>query len=156
MATWQLGDLTAARVHILAGAEAEAFDDFEQQWLRATPGGIVRVVRGKKCATTQALFDECAAAWQFPYYFGENWNALDECLADLSWLPGAAYIALITHAGRVLDQQSARRRMFWELLQRAAAAHSRPFYIVAHANNRDALRLVKTLRELGVEPIPLA
>jgi hypothetical protein len=33
---------------------------------------------------------EFAASFQFPYYFGENWPAFDECINDLSWLHHAA------------------------------------------------------------------
>jgi len=52
--------------------------------------GVVRLVRGAKMRTTARLFDEISAAFQFPCYFGENWDALDECLNDIDWLPGDA------------------------------------------------------------------
>jgi RNAse (barnase) inhibitor barstar len=35
----------------------------------------------------QALLDALSVALRFPDYFGKNWNALDECICDLSWLP---------------------------------------------------------------------
>lgn len=37
--------------------------------------------------TADGVFAEFAAAFQFPWYFGYNWDALDECLTDLDWLP---------------------------------------------------------------------
>jgi hypothetical protein len=51
---------------------------------------VVRTLRGVKMQTVQQLFDEFAAALQFPWYFGENWAAFDECLTDLAWLPPEA------------------------------------------------------------------
>lgn len=67
--------------------------------------GLVAVrLRGQKMRTVPALFDEFGAALQFPYYFGENWDAFDECLTDLDWLgyevPG--YVLFVTSASQVL------------------------------------------------------
>jgi len=36
--------------------------------------------------STEKLFDEFASAGCFPDYFGGNWNALLDCLRDLSWI----------------------------------------------------------------------
>jgi RNAse (barnase) inhibitor barstar len=33
------------------------------------------------------LLDALANALRFPDYFGGNWDALNECINDLSWLP---------------------------------------------------------------------
>jgi len=55
-------------------------------WDWEAAGLTVRVLRGLKMRSVQAMFDETAAALQFPYYFGENGAALTECLGDLSWL----------------------------------------------------------------------
>ena len=35
----------------------------------------------------QALLATLATQLNFPDYFGGNWDALEECMADLSWLP---------------------------------------------------------------------
>ena len=39
---------------------------------------------------------------QFPNYFGRNWNALDECLTDFSWLPQERIIVVISEFEKVL------------------------------------------------------
>lgn len=51
-----------------------------------TPGRYVALLRGERCQTYEGFFSECAAAFQFPSYFGNNWNAWDECINDLDWL----------------------------------------------------------------------
>lgn len=41
-----------------------------------------------------SFLDACATAMQFPSYFGRNWDALNDCLTDLSWAPASGYIVL--------------------------------------------------------------
>lgn len=78
--------------------------DLGGEWARE--GFTVRFVRGQKMLTEAAMFDEVAAALQFPYYFGENWAAFDECLSDLEWLPaGRGYVVVILNALNVLGNE---------------------------------------------------
>ncbi|WP_322747574.1 MULTISPECIES: barstar family protein [unclassified Frankia] len=71
-------------------------------------GLVVRVVRGRKMRTLQATFDEVAASLQFPWYFGENMDAFDDCMADLGWLPPrSGYVIVITDPGEVLADAGA-------------------------------------------------
>ena len=96
-------------------------------WALQRQGVASRVLRGKKMRSTAGLFDEIAAALQFPPYFGENWNALDECLADLEWLPADAYSLTILDAVHLLDREPPEvRQTFWDVLGRAAGEWSRP------------------------------
>ena len=73
-------------------------------WAHASrsAGFVTRIVRGTKMRTTQSLFDEFGAAMQFPYYFGENWNAFDECISDLSWVSAKGYMIAVSSANEVL------------------------------------------------------
>lgn len=43
------------------------------------------------------LFKHYCDALHFPDYFGDNWDAFEECLHDLSWL--AAKTLIINHLG---------------------------------------------------------
>ncbi|QIS02446.1 hypothetical protein F5X71_09020 [Nocardia brasiliensis] len=63
--------------------------DFSQTEGRVADEGYRVVhVRGQRMRTTTELFAEFAAAFQFPWYFGQNWAAFDECMTDLDdWLP---------------------------------------------------------------------
>jgi hypothetical protein len=64
---------------------------------------------------------------KFPPYFGENWDALDECLADLEWLPADAYVLVVLNAAELLDKDRPEaRRTFWEVLEGAAREWAQP------------------------------
>jgi len=67
---------------------------------------VVRAVRGRKCATKQGLLDEWSAAFQFGPHFGENWDALLDCLTDRHVLPAGA-VALVSEAAHVLAKEPA-------------------------------------------------
>ncbi len=71
------------------------------------PETIVRILRGATMTSTDAIFDEFAAAFQFPNYFGRNWNAFRDCLGDLAWLPGAGYVAVVTECEAMLADTAA-------------------------------------------------
>lgn len=49
-------------------------------------GTYTSYIRGNRCADEIAFFREFSAAMQFPWYFGENWAAFDECVCDLEWI----------------------------------------------------------------------
>jgi Barstar (barnase inhibitor) len=52
----------------------------------ATPAAlVVRIPRGVR--SKEKLFSILADKLRFPRYFGWNWDALEECLRDLAWLP---------------------------------------------------------------------
>jgi hypothetical protein len=93
---------------LLEGSDA-ALDPFT---LRHAEGRAVRLIRGRKCHTKQAFFDEVGAALQFPYYFGENWDAFDECINDLTWLPAQEYILIISNAEQLLMNDPAKQLAF--------------------------------------------
>ena len=51
------------------------------------------------------LYREFAAVLKFPDYFGENFNALDECITDLEWLPADGYLLVIKNAEVLLNKE---------------------------------------------------
>ena len=60
--------------------------EYSKLYSEAQLGAYTSFIRGKRCQTEDDLFHEISASFQFPWYFGENWAALDECLCDLEWL----------------------------------------------------------------------
>jgi RNAse (barnase) inhibitor barstar len=77
---------------------------------RLTPSrsGVYRVARagglGKLALATirfqdkENLLRAIAAALRFPDWFGRNWDALEDCLTDLSWLPADGYVLVFEQA----------------------------------------------------------
>ena len=56
----------------------------------------------RRCPDKDDLLEALGEALSFPDYYGINWDALEECLFDLSWWAGPV-IVLIEHAN-VLDR----------------------------------------------------
>ncbi len=68
----------------------------------SSQGAVVRWLRGDRMRTVDGLFDEFAASLQFPWYFGRNWGAFDECLADLGWIDFQSLVIVVFDARLVL------------------------------------------------------
>ena len=100
--------------------------------LDATRGSGLRVAPIDLAGVTEkdALLERVSAALQFPGWFGRNWDALEDCLADLSWLEGKGHVLLLEQAGGV---KAADRNTVKEILGSVAsgwAKKGRPFFAV--------------------------
>lgn len=63
-------------------------------------------VDGAPITTEEQLFSALAKEMKFPSYFGRNWDAVDECLRDMTWLPGAGYVLFIRGAEQFWKQST--------------------------------------------------
>lgn len=63
------------------------------------------------------LLSILAIAGHFPDYFGENWDALEECLSDLSWISNKRIV--VVHEDLCLIDGSAECRTYLEVLSAA-------------------------------------
>jgi RNAse (barnase) inhibitor barstar len=154
-------------LHLLAATPSEACDFAGSLKRRPGQPPVVRIVRGAKAQTTPALFDEMAAALQFPYYFGENWDALDECLVDLEWLEGSGFVLIFTEAQTLLAGEPASELAdLLEILEEAArswaspakheaSAAPRPFHAVFQCGPDEASALVSRFEAIGRRLDPL-
>jgi hypothetical protein len=92
------------------------------------------------------MLSKLAEALEFPAWFGGNWDALEDCLTDLSWLNAAGHVLLIEGAaGAPADDLGVL-----EDVLAAAAAHwaerGRPFFAV-FVGGRTALALLHRERK---------
>ncbi len=66
----------------------------------AVPSDLVPVLDGKTLKDKDSLLIALGRALDFPDYYGINWDALEECLADMSWHSGPIVLR-IEHAGDI-------------------------------------------------------
>jgi len=76
------------------------------------------------CLDRDEVLDRFAAALRFPAWFGRNWDALADCLGDLSWLPADGYLLLLDHAGAWRAAEAGQFATLLEILDDAARAWS--------------------------------
>ena len=55
----------------------------------------------------EGLIGELERGFRFPDYFGGNWNSVEECINDLSWLPGDGYCCVLRNY-KVLQEGNER------------------------------------------------
>lgn len=72
------------------------------------------------CDAKAECLARVARALRFPSWFGHNWDALADCLNDLSWLPGEGYVIVIEHADRFRLAAERDFVTLLEILQEAA------------------------------------
>jgi RNAse (barnase) inhibitor barstar len=82
---------------------------------------VVRIVVGEK----DQLLKDIATALAFPEWFGQNWDALEDCLTDLSWNQGLGYVLIFDNARSddVLTEILASAAEFWR-------GRGKPFFAV--------------------------
>lgn len=67
---------------------------------------FVCYLRGELCGSSISFFREISAAMRFPYYFGWNWNAFDECITDLEWLNFSSLLIVIDNFDQLFKEEN--------------------------------------------------
>lgn len=80
----RLEDASRSGVYRVAGAE-EIVDAVSGSKLR-----LAKIPYGEKALVLKNI----AAALEFPDWFGQNWDALEDCLTDLSWRQAAGHVII--------------------------------------------------------------
>ena len=78
--------------------------------------------------TKAGLLTEMAAAFEFPSYFGNNWDALEECWRDLQWFDAAGYVMVVAEALQLLRAEEDDRQfgIFMDILRGVAEEWANP------------------------------
>jgi hypothetical protein len=80
-----------------------------------------------------ALLRQFAASLAFPDWFGGNWDALEDCLTDLSWLGAAGYVLLLHRADGLMSLRDDDYRVLVDVLGACAESWRErgvPFFAV--------------------------
>ena len=156
--------MTAAR---LAAVVSGAYPPGVYRWRsRAHPGALGRELAGSGWSgyaldgvtDPVRLFEECAGIMTFPIWFGHTWTGLVDCLADLSWLPGAGHVLLWERYG-LFAADAAAWHQAYEALERAVAARARypvpPLFVLLRGSGPEVSPLDGTpIPVLPVAPVP--
>ena len=109
---------------------------------------IIAVLDGTVAATRAGFFQEIARVLTFPDYFGRNWDAVYDCLTDLSWLPAAGYALVLDGFDQFAMDAPEQWDIGLKVLRQACAfwqALSRPMVALLYGRSKLAP---------GVPPLP--
>lgn len=90
----------------------------------------------REVRTKGELLAKLAECLCFPDWFGHNWDALEDCLKDLSWLPARGYVLVLEDADVLANAAADEFAVAIEILQSAAdwwQAEGVPFWALADA-----------------------
>jgi hypothetical protein len=97
----------------------------------------------------ETLLEHLARALGFPDWFGGNWDALEDCLCDLSWRPGEGHVLVVLACGAGLPAEDFG--VLLDVLSASAAfwaGRQRPFF-AAFVDPRRELALPDLFRPKG-------
>src|SRR3546814_21053008 len=77
------------------------------------------------CSDKEEALARLQMALKFPDWFGGNWDALADCLSDMSWWPAAGYLLLLEHAGGWREAQPEEFDTTLSIIQDAASSAGR-------------------------------
>ena len=93
---------------------AEPVDTRSLQALAKRVGFAYFHIDGKNIARKEQLLNHVATALHFPTDFGQNWDALEECLTDMEWVDADGYLIYYEH---IEGLQSAHPDQFETLVE---------------------------------------
>jgi hypothetical protein len=98
------------------------------------------IVIPARLETKAELLNLLAHAFLLPAYFGHNWDALEECLVDLSRQKDGKM--LLIHHDIPLGNTPADRRIYLQILFRAAHGSKRLLIFFPESSRREIMDIV--------------
>ena len=79
-------------------------------------------IDGRKIMRKEQLMNAAATAMSFPDHFGNNWDALEECLTDLEWVDADGYMIYYDHIDGLLTTHPDQFETLVEILRDAVGS----------------------------------
>ena len=122
------GELTPGIYQLTSRAKPESIvDEVTDQGWRAF------YVDGAAVMDKASFLDAFAVALDFPSYFGQNWDAFEECLTEMTWAPGTGYVILWDDVANFADAAPEQWETAQAIFNQAAdywQARDVPFYLL--------------------------
>ena len=67
---------------------------------------FIAVLDGNKCKNLSSFYKEISKALNFPDYFGNNLDSLDEMMSDLEWIEEKSVVLIIMNGNNFLSEDS--------------------------------------------------
>lgn len=74
---------------------------------------------GSNINDKKSFLNKTAEVMQFPNYFGHNWDAFDECITDLEWLPTKRYVVIYNKPNLFAEANPLDWQIAYDTLQSA-------------------------------------
>jgi hypothetical protein len=137
-------------VHVTSEAP-DVLDDARGELALRFPAAVIRVLRGRKVRAQGALLDHLATAFGFPWYFGDSWDAVVDCMRDL---PAVPHLLIVTTASELLaDAAPDDLAVLAQIIARVADERRGPssFHLLLDDSPAELAQLVARLHAAGID-----
>jgi hypothetical protein len=90
-------------------------------------------IDGMAVLTKRRFLAVAARAFNFPNWFGANWDAFEDCMTDLEWAPARAYVVLLENMERFAEHARPDFETALRVLEASAKFWSKegiPFHVL--------------------------
>jgi len=84
-------------------------------------GFLVSIIDGAVADSWEGFFTGIAHALEFPAHFGRNWDAVYDCLTDLSWLRADGFVLVLDDFDRLATNEPDQSHVALKVLHDACA-----------------------------------
>lgn len=161
----ELLSVKEGKFYLVSGRERD-IDIFANKFLSAKHDVVVRILRGSRCGSKESLYQEFAAALQFPYYaVDQHWDGFDEVINDLNWLSADKYVFLITNFNQVLSDKHQDLDIFMNILKDTISNWTKEtrnnipnqtpvaFSVILHCITENEEKCKEILKKADIQPI---